>query len=481
MSDMVSQQRTRNYISQIKGSVVFKGLAVAASFFTIPLMIRYLGQEIFGVWSTLLSIMSWVVFFDLGIGNGLRNKLAESLAKNQTLEAARFISSSYSLIGLISFILFAIMATATFFIPWQQVFNTQVVTETTLRYTVLIATFFICLNFWISLINQVLNAVQKTSLVVFGQLISNVMALAFVVILTEGTLNKLISQFYIFYKSNADEGWKEIARSFLSFPEISDASLLYLVTLYGLSLVISNVLLSFWFYRRHRELLPKPSWDGSHCRPLLSLGLQFFTIQVAALVIFTTDKMLITQLFGPQSVTQYDVVFKLFSIITLVHSLITVPLWSSYTDAYHRQDFVWIKQILHKQLMIFGIVVLAVIALGLMAKPIIKLWIGADLEVSVPLVISIGVFILVSSWNNIFGFVLGGIGKIRLGSFYTIITAGLNIPVCYFFAIKLDLGVPGIVWGTVVSIFISAFISPLQVYYFIYIKNDNKFLSRALR
>ena len=112
MTQAVSQDRTNNYVRQVKGSVLFKGLAVAATFLAVPLMIRYLGQEQYGIWSTLLSIMSWVVFFDLGIGNGLRNKLAESLAKHQVSEAAGYIASGYTWIGAISVLLFVLIASA---------------------------------------------------------------------------------------------------------------------------------------------------------------------------------------------------------------------------------------------------------------------------------------------------------------------------------------------------------------------------------
>ena len=35
--------------------------------------------------------------------------------------------------------------------------------------------------------------------------------------------------------------------------------------------------------------------------------------------------------------------FKLFSVITFAHALVSGPLWSAYTDAYHRGDFVWIE------------------------------------------------------------------------------------------------------------------------------------------
>jgi len=447
MTKTVTQARSHNYWRQVKGSALFKGLAIACSFLSIPLMIHYLGQEQFGVWSTLLSVLSWITFFDLGLGNGLRNKLAESLAKDLTDEAQRYVSSAYSLIGLISLALFLILAIAAFAVPWQRVFNTQLLSTRELSYAVLITGFFITLNFLVSLISCVLNAVQKTAVVVLGQFLSNALSLILVYVLTKTT----------------------------------DASLLYLATIYGISMIGANVLLSVWFYKNNLHLIPRLSLDFSHVRPLLSLGLQFFVIQIAVLVIFTTDKILITQFFGPEYVTQYDVVFKLFSIVTLIHGLITAPLWSSYTDAYHRGDNAWIKGMLRKQLALFLLVILAVGIMIPIAKPVIAIWIGHDLEVLMPLVFTMGIFVLVSTWNNIFGYILGGINKIRLGSYYTVLTAALNIPFSYFFAITLRFGIAGIMLGTIASICISAIISPLQVYYFIYTKQGNKILSSFLK
>ncbi len=432
MSKSVSQQRTHNYFNQIKGSFFFKGLAVLASFVAIPLMIRYLGQEQFGIWSTLLSIMSWVVFFDLGIGNGLRNKLTEALAKNDLTEAVCYISSGYSLIGLISLLLFISAAAVSFYIPWQQVFNTLILDEETLRHTVLISVFFMTLNFWISIINQILNAVQKSSTVVFGQFISNVLALALVFFLTT---------------------------------QQTTPSIYYLALVYGISLIISNGALSLWFYSQRQDLIPSLSFEKKHVRPILSLGVQFFVIQVAVLIIFTTDKILITQLFGPQYVTQYDVVFKLFGIISLIHTLITTPLWSSYTDAYHRGDFVWIKAILVKQLIIFGVIVLSAIIMIPMVKPIVALWISDDFEISMPLVISMAGFILISTWSNIFAIFVNGIGQIKLQLFTAIIAMIINIPLAIYFTKYLGFGVNGIVLATCTSLSLFAIAGPIQVYF----------------
>ena len=428
MTADVSRERTRNYLHQIKGAVVYKAVAMLASFLAIPMMIRYLGQEQFGVWSTLLTVMSWVVFFDLGVGNGLRNKVAESLAKNERAEAARYIASGYSLIGLIALVLWLLVTVFSFIIPWQLVFNTQAISEATLRATVQIAIFFIVLNFWLGLIAALLGAVQKTSMVALGQLMSNLAILGGVFLLTR----------------------------------TSDASVSNLALVYGLSLVSANVLLSLWFYRRHPEFRPYSYIDKRHVRPLLQVGLQFFTIQLAVLVIFTTDKMMITQLFGPQYVTQYEVVFKLFSIITFVHGLISVPLWSAYTDAYHREDFVWIKRMLRKQLFAYGGIVLAVIALAIIVKPIVRIWIGSNFEVSLTLVISMSMYVLVSTWVNIFAYFLNGVQKIRLSLNISLFAMLFNIPVSIALAKYSSLGVSSIIFGTICALLPGVFFGPLQ-------------------
>jgi O-antigen/teichoic acid export membrane protein len=430
MTDAVSQKRTLNYYRQIKGSVVYKLVGMAASFLAIPLMIHYLGQEQFGVWSTLLTIMSWIVFFDLGIGNGLRNKVAEALARNETVEAASYIASGYSLIGLIAFLLWALVTSASYFVPWQVVFNTHAIPEVMLRSTVQIAVFFIVLNFWIGLISSLLGAVQKNSLTALGQLITNVSALLLVFVLTKTT----------------------------------EASIFNLALVYGISLIVANGLLSLWFYNQYPELRPKPYLDGQHVHPLLSVGLQFFIIQLAVLVIFTTDKMLIAQIFGPQYVTQYDVVFKLFSVITLAHGLITAPLWSAYTDAYHRSDFPWIKRMLQKQLLVFAGVAIAVIAMVLLVRPIVALWIGRELEVSFTLVITLGLFVLISTWNNIYAMFVNGVGKIQPQLYTSVIAMLLNIPLALFFTKYLGFGLSGIVLATCVSLLLSAVILPIQVH-----------------
>lgn len=447
INEINSLERTRNYLKQIKGAILYRVIAMAASFLAIPLMIKYLGVEQFGVWSTLLAVMSWVVFFDLGIGNGLRNRIAESLAKNNTYEASKYIDSGYTVIGIIVLILWILITVASYFLSWQFIFNTKVVSESTLRVTVQIVGFFILFNFWVGLITAILGAVQKTSIVALGQVISNSIALVVVYILGK-----------------------------ITTPSVS-----YLAIAYGSSLVLSNAILSLWFYRKNLNFLPKFYINRRHITPLLSVGLNFFVIQLAVLVIFTTDKVMIAQFFGPSSVAEYEVLFRVFSIISFAHGLISAPLWSAYTEAYFRGDFKWIKNMLKKQLVLFLTITGCAVILIFSAKKIIELWVGQDVVISQSLTIAMGLLAVLSMWNNIFGFLLGGIGKVRLGAIYTAVTAALNIPVSYYFAIQLNLGLSGIVYGTVASIAISAIVSPIQVYFFIFSAKKNDLLYSILR
>jgi len=426
----VSQERSRNYLRQLKGSALFKIGAIGASFLMLPLMIHYLGQEKFGVWSTMLSIVSWVVFFDLGVGNGLRNKLSEVLAKGLITEAKQYVSSGYTLIGAVALLFFAVAGAGAMFVPWQMVFNIQTISEEMLRNAVLLMILVLAINFWLGLINQVLNAVQKSAVSGFGQLLSNLLALV--------GLYGLVA----FSK---------------------EPSLMLMAIVYGSGLIVSNVSLSIWFYMQRRELLPSLSLDIDHVRPLLSLGLRFFVIQCAVLVIFTTDKILITQLLGPQYVSQYDVVFKLFGVMTMIYGIVSAPLWSAYTDAYHRGDMVWIRNVLRQQVKIFMAICLATVGLILIAKPVIALWVGKGINAPFVLVISMAAFTIVSVWNNVFAFIVNGIGAIELQLKTAVVGMLVNIPLSIVLVKFWGMGVDGVVWATVISLLPFSLLAPFQV------------------
>lgn len=339
---------------------------------------------------------------------------------------------------MLSLVLWSSFIISSYLIPWQTVFNTNSITKNSLGETVRIASFFMILNFWIGLITAIIGAIQKTSLIVLGQLISNTLILTSVYLLTKTT----------------------------------NASISLLAFAYGISIVTPNVILSWWFFQRNKALRPRVRLRTHHIKPLLTVGVQFFTIQLAALIIFTTDKLLITQLFGPEYVTNYEITSKLFGLILIAHGLIMAPLWSAYTEAYHKADFRWMKRMINKQLKIFIAVIFSTFVLGLLSRDVIRLWIGADIHIESNIVIAMTIFVIVSTWNNIFAMFVNGLGMIRLQLITAIFAMILNIPISIFYAKYLGLGVSGIVLGTTTSLLLAAIALPIQVYWIL--RQENK-------
>lgn len=427
----LSNARSHNYLKQLKGSVLYKLGAILATFLAMPIMIKYLGVEQFGVWATMLTLITWVMLFDLGIGNGLKNKVSESLAQDLHQEAAGYISTAYGLIGVVSFFLFTVFLISSMWIPWQSVFNTESISESTLKNSVITLSFFIFFNFWISLVNQVYHGLQKSSVVVLGQFISNAIAFLFVFIL------------FIF----------------------TESSILLMVWAYGFSLVLANVFLSINVFKTHKYLKPNFGlFDKEKISPLLSLGVNFFIIQLAVLVIFMTDKIIITQVLGPEHVTPYEVLFKLFSMITIVHSIILAPLWPAYSDAYARGDLDWIRMALKKQLKIALVLIAGAFLLALAGPLIIKIWIGEAVKPDSSLYLLFALFIIISVWNNVFAYFVNAVNELNVQLNTAIIAALINIPLSVFLVKYLELGLQGIILATVLSLSIYALFGPIQVY-----------------
>lgn len=430
---MTDTQKARsfNYKKQLKGSAVFKLGAVLANFLAMPIMIDYLGVELFGVWATMLTLLTWVMLFDLGIGNGLRNKITESLAKNRPDTASEYISTAYGLVGLISLVLFLVFLVANVWLPWQRVFNTTLVPEKILSEAAVTLGFFIFLNFWISLVNQIFQGLQKTSLMVLGQFLSNILALVFVFFLSVYTKNSLI----------------------------------FLVWAYGLSLVLSNGMLSIYFLSVHSEVRPKIAlFDISKVSALFSLGMRFFIIQLAVLVIFMSDKILITQLLGPQYVTSYEVIFKLFSVFTVLHAMVLAPLWPAYSDAHAKGDMSWIRNQLKKQIKLGMLIFVLAILLALIGPLIVELWIGKNGTAPHSLYMLFALFVVVSVWNNIFAYFVNAINELSVQLWTAVLAGLLNIPLSILLVKYVGMGVGGVVVATLLSLSIYSFVGPLQVF-----------------
>ena len=194
----------------------------------------------------------------------------------------------------------------------------------------------------------------------------------------------------------------------------------------------------------------------------MSLGVQFFLLQIVGVIIFSTDNLIITQLFGPAEVTVYNIAYKFFSVITIFFGIVTAPFWTAATEAYVQSDFEWMKKKVKQLLLLWGGIIILVVVMLIFSESIYRFWIGNDVHIPLMLSIFMGVFVILNTWNSIFANFINGVGKIRLSLVTAVITGSINIPLSIFLAQYFALGSAGVILATCVCQLVGVVLRPLQ-------------------
>lgn len=105
-------------------STVYKALSMVISYLYVPVVLAYLGEVKYGVWTTILNVLSWITYFDIGIGHGLRNKLAENLDKEgNEIKCRKYVSSAYFTFGIIVLCAMCVFSIGAIFVNWNGIFG----------------------------------------------------------------------------------------------------------------------------------------------------------------------------------------------------------------------------------------------------------------------------------------------------------------------------------------------------------------------
>jgi len=409
-------------------SFLIKGLSILISLILVPLTLGYLNSYEYGVWLTLSSVLMWINFFDVGLGNGLRNRLTEALAVGNNKLGQIYVSTTFFILTILMIVIFSFFLILQHFIDWSHVLNVSPDIVGNLNSLIIIVFAFFCLSFVFKFIGNVYLANQLPMVNDLLQLLGSVLSLIIIYILklyTNGDLSKIAITYSI----------TPVLVYLLAYP----------VTFYG----------------KYKHLRPVFSAIKiKYAKDLMGLGLQFFLIQIACLIIFTTSNILISQLFGPEQVTPYNIAFKYFSVITMLFNILITPMWSAITDAYVNQDLNWIKKSIRKMTQVWVLLLVVTIVMILVCNYVYSLWVGKDIVISISLSILTGLYVTIANWNNIFAFCLNGIGKVRLQLYTAVVSGVLYIP----FAIILSKywGISGIMAAMCLVLLTSAVFLPIQ-------------------
>ena len=407
----------------------FRGVNILISLMYVPLLINSLSAYRYGIWLTITSIMAWLSLFDMGLGNGLRNKLSESIAKNDTKEAKYLISTAYASITILSLVLNALFFVITTHLDWSSILNVPATMRQEVTTLVNMVFILVSVQFVLSIINSMLLAFQKPAysslITTFGQIVA-FGAVSFCVLV------------------------------------LKDSSLFILGLIISLSPVILLVLFTIYIFAKEFRLY-SPSFryiKFSYLNKILSLGLKFFALQIITIILFQTCNIIIAQNVGQEGVTEYNIAYKYIGLIYMVFSIVVTPYWSASTEAYARGDFDWIKQSA-KKLNFIGIL-LSLVGVGLLVFSdfAYKIWLGKTLAADhKTLGLALIYFMLLIRYST-YGYILNGIGKIHIQLVITSIVAVFFIPATIF--LSKNFGLNGVFLSLILTAFINATWSSIQ-------------------
>ncbi|MGG3625212.1 hypothetical protein ABES25_16860 [Bacillus gobiensis] len=397
---------TRKVISNVINGVVVKGIAILIGFLTIPAYMRYFEDNtILGVWFTILSVLSWILSFDLGMGNGLRNRIVDTIVKNEEVGTRKYISSAYIFLTAVSIVIFSIIFIVSLIIPWNKVFNIsdQIIKTVDLRIAIIIVLFGIMLQFILRLISSILYALQESSIPNLLTLITSIILLVFV----------------------------SISNSIGNNNSIIVLSLVYLFAV-NLPLLITTIII---FSKRLKNVIPSfHFFDIKYAVDTLKVGSAFLGLQLEAMVINNTSVFLITWLLGSIYVVEYNVYFKVFSLVSTMYSLITVPIWSAITKAKSEDDYQWIKKVTRVLQLIAILFTIGQFALLPIMQFLFDIWLKENsIHVNYKIMILFAIEQGIIIWSGINASICNGLNEMKWQFVLMTVGACLMFPLAIIF------------------------------------------------
>lgn len=410
--------RFRRIILTAGSTSVIKIINAGINFLVVPLTISYLGSEKYGFWMMITSMISMLNFADLGLGNGLLNSISKSIGLNRLDDQPKIISSVFFLLSFIALFFIGLLFIIEIFFGVNALFDAQIraISEFEIRRTIfgLIVIFF--LNVPLGVVRRVYEGYQEGYKYQFFQFFGFVFSI----------ITLLIS---IKLK----------------------APLFQLVILYSLGPLLSNVASGLYLFTFYKPFLrPRLSFfDLSISKRIFNEGLIFFTLGIFSLIANASDNLIIFNKLGPDFVTEYEIVRKLF-MFTMFTQFIIQPLWPAFSEAIASEDYIWVKKTLYKMLKMLllfgGLLTLPFVVFG---KQIISIWVGTNYIPSYMLLVAFFLQVALANFGGVMSTFLNSSVFLKKQVVFVVIASSFSFFIKIFFIEYF--GILATAWSNVIA------------------------------
>ena len=405
-------------------AMLAKIIAVLTPLITVKINLRYMGEEVYGLWSAVVSLFTMFTYADLGLGSGLQTELSRKY--KDVNESRKLISSSYILLTGISVLLLVVFLIIYPFLNWAEIVNAESADTIAIAGAVVLAIVIPrIVNVPFSLINRVELAYQEGFKYNLWQIAGNIINL--------------------------------IAIIGLSYTNLGPLALIWASSLVTVIISILNTVVFFLFQKKEVKIKFK-FFDKKYVKDLLKVGIMFFILSIFTTLSLSIDNFIVAKAQGLAEVTSYSIMYKIVSMISVVSAMLSTPMWTANGDALARGDVQWVKKATNKiTLVSFALSFLASVGVLVLISPALKILTDGVVKPDYMLLVGMCLYQIIVSITNPYFMILNSTKKIVFQIINYIIFSVISLPLKYYCA--LNYGVVSVTWVGVITYFLILTIS----------------------
>ncbi|WPL10444.1 hypothetical protein Thiosp_00159 [Thiorhodovibrio litoralis] len=368
----------------------------------VPLLLKALGINEYGVWAALTSLIVWMNLFDFGMGHALKNTVSKSIATKRIVDAKEEFLQVFK-ISFISSVVIAVIFLAS--LTFVDLLNKNLVVS-------LILFLPIILFFPLRVASFVLQGARRIALDACLMFLNT---LLFFVIVAE-----------------------------LCFFDISVSLIVLAIAFVGsylFSIIIGAI--------EAIKILELKSGDFKRLFGVkldlirIILGLKFFGLQLSSLVLYSFGTVIVFSFLSSAQAAQFDVVSKIFVFGLSFFTIVIGAFWPEIVTHIANDNITMIRRLYFRMTVLAVIFSFAALCVAYFSPLIIQIWTDTKIEVTSSETIFFAILVSFQSFAYSGAVVLNAFEKIDIQLALSLAASFLMIPLSRYF-INMGYGIEAI-------------------------------------
>lgn len=335
----MSSGNIRNSVWNIIDVLLYPALYL---FFT-PFFIHHLGQELYGLWILVNTLIVFMQVFNFGLGISTLRNVSKCIATGDTKGIARLINSNLALVLLLSAACLLLGTVIALLIRYQSLFHVSVSNRPLAALSVFLAVFIVTAKFIEQIFTNTLIAFERIAVVARYNTISR--------------LANLFVAMALIYKGQ-------------SISLVLTCTILISYTSLGLLLVFIRKTLG--------EFRLRPRWNPLLVKAELRFSTWIWIQSVLVILAFQCDKFLVAYWIGVAGFSFYSIASTMFNHLHMALTAIAPWAMPQLAKRFTAGKDI-IRYFLSVRSLVLGLSYLALLSFHLLYLPVFTLWLGPAL------------------------------------------------------------------------------------------------------